>query len=339
MRGSERIEQHAARWLARRDGEGWGVQDEAALESWLAESTAHRVAFVRLQSAWDMGDRLKALGAGIPAGTLPERGRWAGLATPMAREDASAATPRRTRPRLAAMFGLMLAACALALLGWQRYDAAETLTLATTVGELRSVVLADGSQVTLSSDSQLQVRLSRRARRVDLMRGEAFFEVARDADRPFSVLAGERHVVAVGTAFAVRRDPDELRVVVTEGVVRLESRADAQTDRPALLAAGSIAVASRDGVLVRHATLAEAQRHLDWREGFLHFRDTALADAAAEFNRYNTVRIEMGDPAVAALRVGGNFRWSNAEAFARLLEQGFPVRAEREGDRIVLHSR
>ena len=105
------------------------------------------------------------------------------------------------------------------------------------------------------------------------------------------------------------------------------------------LPAGSVATAGRNGVLVRSLPVAEAERYLEWRDGFLTFDDTSLAEAAAEFNRFNTRKLELGDAAVADLRVGGNFRWSNAEGFAHLLEQGFPVRAERRADRIVLYSR
>jgi transmembrane sensor len=90
--------------------------------------------------------------------------------------------------------------------------------------------------------------------------------------------------------------------------------------------------------LVRTGTVEEAERDLDWRNGYVTFRDTPLEEAAAEFNRYNARKIVMGDREVAALRVGGNFRWSNTEAFVRLLEQGFPVRSEQQGDRVVLHS-
>ena len=140
---------------------------------------------------------------------------------------------------------------------------------------------------------------------------------------------------------ADRRDPEEIRVVVTEGKVRLESRAgpDGAAQPVSLLPAGSVATAGRNGVLVRSLPLAEAERYLEWRDGFLTFDDTSLADAAAEFNRFNTRKLELGDATVADLRVGGNFRWSNAEGFAHLLEQGFPVRAERHADRIVLRTR
>ena len=154
------------------------------------------------------------------------------------------------------------------------------------------------------------------------------------------VAAGGHDVVAVGTRFAVRRDGADLRVVVTEGTVRLEPNGNGRSAQPAaLLPAGSIALVRGDAVLVRHVALQDAERLLDWRQGLLAFRDTTLAEAAAEFNRYNTRKLVIGDAEAGALRIGGSFRADNATAFVCLLEQGFPVRADASGDRIVLHSR
>jgi transmembrane sensor len=153
------------------------------------------------------------------------------------------------------------------------------------------------------------------------------------------VSADARHVTAVGTHFSVRRDAATLRVVVVEGTVKLETDGEPSAQPDALLPAGSIAMAGPGGVQVSHTDIADAERLLDWRSGFLSFRDTPLTEAAAEFNRYSARRIVIADPTAAALRVGGNFRWTNADTFVRLLEQGFPVRAENDGDRIVLHSR
>src|SRR5690606_5824072 len=77
MDSSIRIERAAAAWLARRDADGWVARDQDELDDWLAASTAHRVAWLRLQAAWRESGRLKALGAGLPAGQVPVRGRWA----------------------------------------------------------------------------------------------------------------------------------------------------------------------------------------------------------------------------------------------------------------------
>lgn len=351
MTSSTQIERTAAAWLARRDGGRWSDRDQARLDAWLCASTAHRVAFLRLESAWRQSDRLKALGAGLPPGTLPDRGRWAPSPFLGQRDPAnenSHATPA-CAPQAAqrgARLGRYFGAAVVVVLAvsstwtWRHLTAVEQTGYRSGLGELRLVPLADGSRATLSSDSRILVSLSRGERRIDLQQGEAFFDVARDPGRPFVVGAGGRRAVAVGTRFAVRRDQSDLRVVVTEGTVRLETDpAPGQHPQPTtLLPAGSIALATRSGVLVRSGSVDEAEQQLNWRSGFLAFHDTPLAEAAAEFNRYNARKIVMGDAQVAAMRVGGNFRWSNTEVFVRLLEQGFPIRAEHRDDRIVLHS-
>ena len=90
--------------------------------------------------------------------------------------------------------------------------------------------------------------------------------------------------------------------------------------------------------LVRSMAVADAEQLLEWRDGLLFFHNTSLRDAVAEFNRYNTRKIVVADARAAELRVGGHFRWDNVDAFVRLLERGFPVRAEIDDRRIVLRS-
>ena len=346
--GSSRgIELCAAEWLARREFSAWSDDDETALQAWLAADTTHRVAFLRLQAAWSESDRLQALAGGWRQPGPPPRGYWttpAGerieLATrqPERIELATRPPDGRRRVPLIAAAAVLLVACTLATgLGWRSYNRVDSTHLQTALGATGMLPLADGSQATLASDSRIDVRLSRKQRHVALAQGEAFFSVAKDPDRPFVVAAGGHDVVAVGTRFSVRRDGSDLRVVVTEGTVRLESRG---ATRPAsLLPAGSIALVRGNDVLVRSVALDDAERLLDWRQGLLAFRDTTLAEAAAEFNRYNARKLVIGDAQAGALRIGGSFRADNATAFVRLLEQGFPVRADASGDRIVLHSR
>lgn len=342
MASSRQIEQVAAAWLARRDAGPWSEKDRTRLEAWLEESTAHRLAFLRLEAAWRQSDRLKALGAGVPAGTVPARGGWG-----MPAIEANAPARAFRRGRSPAAVALMCTAAVLVLatllgtlaVGWHRYIAVEQASYQTATGGLRDVQLADGSQITLSSNSRVTVTYSHAERLIELKQGEAFFKVAKDADRPFVVRAGERSAIAVGTRYDVRRDDGELRVVVTQGVVRLETAGDAGGQPTTLLPAGSIALASGAGVMVRSGPVQQAEELLDWRRGFISFHDTPLASAVAEFNRYNVRKIVVGDPSIATLRIGGNFRWSNAEAFVRLLEQAFPVHAVRSGDTIVLKRR
>jgi transmembrane sensor len=352
MGTSRQIERDAADWLARRDAAPWSPLDQAALDAWLSAATAHRIAFLRLESAWNESGRLQALGAGVAQGDLPERGRWSRRSfdprkpsSDIAEDPAPALPGARTRTPPRRSFVPLQAAAALLLLilgwSWLRHENVVAESFRTSVGDLRTLRLADGSDATLSSDSEIEVALSRAERHIALRRGEAYFDVSKDPNRPFAVEVGGRRAVAVGTRFSVRRDDnDAVRVIVTEGVVRLESAPVNGVAQPeTLLPAGSVALADRHGVLVRTGSIAEAESDVDWRRGFLVFRDTPLATAVAEFNRYNTRPIVIADAAAAQLRVGGSFRWSNADTFVNLIEQAMPVQAEREAQRIVLRSR
>jgi transmembrane sensor len=338
--GSKRIESIAAAWLARRDSETWCARDQAQLDAWLRESDAHRVAWLRLASAWEQADRLKALGAGVPAGQVPPRGHWTlspyfDARRVLARERAHSARALQM-PVFAAM-AIVFAAAAGVWFLWPRAEPpVQPVVYRTIVGDSSTIRLADGSEAMLNSDTAIAVALSRDERDIDLRRGEAFFEVRKDASRPFVVHVDGRRVVAVGTRFAVRREGDAaLRVVVTHGLVRLESEPGADA-AATLLPAGSVAQVSGDALEIRHLSVDQARELLSWRDGFVVFHDTPLAAAAQEFNRYNTRKLVIGDPSIAGLRVGGHFRWSNQDAFVRLIEQAFPVRAETDGDRIVL---
>jgi transmembrane sensor len=370
MASSRQIELIASTWLARRDTDAWSANDQTQLDTWLQESTAHRVAYLRLDAAWRQSDRLKALGAGVSAGAVPERGAW-GLA-PLAETRAawpelagdddmpartSATTAHRaghpsharrtaptSRPRRLlryAVASFVLIALGSLALGWRHYSAEQQTSYHTAIGGLQDVPLPDGSMITLSSNSRILVTLSRNERRIDLQQGEAFFKVAKDASRPFVVSAGDRRAIAVGTRYDVRRDATDLRVIVTQGVVRLESDngPGGRSQPAALLPAGSIALASDAGVVVSSGPVPQAEELLNWRDGFISFHSTPLSAAVAEFNRYNQHHIVIGDASIGAMRVGGNFRWSNADSFVRLLELGFPVRAERGKDAIVLRRR
>jgi transmembrane sensor len=137
----------------------------------------------------------------------------------------------------------------------------------------------------------------------------------------------------------VRRDGESLRVAVTEGRVRLEDATRRHVMPATLLSAGAVAVADRDGVRVRHLSAREMAALLSWREGLLVFRSTPLADAVAEFNRYSVHKLIVDDPAIATIPVGGSFAWTNAEAFARVLEQGFGLHVERVRNEIHLRAK
>jgi transmembrane sensor len=338
---SERIEAEAAQWLARRDSGRWTEADEAAFAAWQDESTAHRVAVIRLQAVWRRADRLQALGAGVPRGEIPPPGHWrlsgfpdrAAVSAAHARGSDRSLLPRAQfhLRALAATILVMLGA----VLGWYSLGRG-TNTYSTAIGSMEVVPLADGSRITLNTDSAMRVELSPTERRVRLDRGEAFFEVAKDPTRRFVVHAGDKRIVAVGTKFSVFNSDGAVRVVVTEGLVEVTTADSAIAVPVTSVSAGSIAQAGSAGVVVQKLSVAEAESSLSWRSGYIALRDTPLAEAVAEFNRYNEKQIVIADPELADLRVGGNVRTTNVVAFVHVLERGFPVRATDLGDRIVL---
>jgi transmembrane sensor len=349
MESSRQIEEGAAAWLAKRDSGHWSEEDECELQTWLDASTANTVAFIRLEAVWGEARRLKALGAGVQPNVVPPANAWRfppffeprNTGTEVSSSGAPASAPatqlhRRGWLRYAVAAGLVLVA--VSALTW--YVARSGQYYHTPVGGLESVPMADGSKVTLNTDSAIRLAVTEKERGVLLERGEAFFDVAKDPGRPFVVRAGSKRVIAVGTRFSVRRTSDDVRVFVTEGTVRVEG---ASTPDAALseggaifLAAGSVARAGDSGILVQKRPLADVEDYLTWRAGYVTFRETPLAEAIAEFNRYNDRKMIIRDPEVAAIRVSGKFRSNRFEAFVRLLEQGFPIQAQREGDRIVL---
>jgi transmembrane sensor len=338
---SERIEVAAAGWFARQQSGDWTDADEAQLSGWLDSATAHRVAFIRLKAARQYSARLKALGAGVSSGVIPPRHSWG--FSPLFRQQADevlepasplhAPAARTLRAWPYALAATVLVAVCVAS-AWY-FPASDIEVYRTKIGATDTIALSDGSQVTLNTASRVRVALNETERRIELTEGEAFFNVARDTRRPFTVIAGEKHIVAVGTRFSVRRDAGDVRVVVTEGRVRLEERGD-QHAPATQLDAGAVAQTRGPAVQVQQRLLPEAEQLLSWRTGYVTFRDTDLAEAVIEFNRYSPRKIAIEDPAIAHIRIGGNFRTDNVDAFLWLLENGFPIRVEHRGNGIVL---
>ena len=361
------IEEAAGNWFAKRESGEWTAVDQEHFEQWLNESPLHRVAYLRIEHVWERAERLRALGGSTPQ--VPPPGKWVLSPFFEAKGTVSSAEEARAKRFLSSARGYGFAVAASVALAvaaaaaW--YFSNPGSYFRTPVGGLESVPLADGSRVTLNTDSAIRVTVTPHERGVELERGEAFFEVAHDPNRPFVVSAGRQRVVAVGTQFSVRRDGEDVEVIVSEGTVRLEPSElprGVQGDRKAtlssspgsrdsvpfgssgsaevvLLPAGSVAHAGDAGVLVQEESPAQAEESLSWRSGVLVFHDMTLAEAVAEFNRYNTRQIVIEDPAVAGLRIAGNFRATNVEAFVRLLEHGYPLRVEQQETQVVLKAR
>lgn len=337
------IEEQAARWLARRNDGGCSENDEAEFQAWLEQSTGHVVAYLRLQAAWQQAARLKALNTGRSPALEGWRFTSFSPDTPAVGETEANAQAKALSKRRAPVLSAIAASVVLAVVSatvWYLWPIGQNYR--TPVGGFASVPMKDGSNITLNTDSQIRIAVTETERHVDLQQGEAFFEVAKDPQRPFIVTVGKRRVIAVGTAFSVYRDGDDVRVAITEGRVKIEDTAaspaaEQNFDTDILtISAGTVARATNDGVLVQKKPIPEIEGDLSWRTGYLSFRDTTLAAVVAEFNRYNDAKIFIEDPTIASIRVSGKFRSTQFDAFIRLLEQGFPVQARNSGGEIFL---
>ncbi|MEJ0039600.1 MAG: FecR domain-containing protein [Gammaproteobacteria bacterium] len=193
---TNQIEEAASDWLIRRESGQWTTTDQARFEQWLDASTLNRVAFLRLEQAWEESARIKALGAGIPGDLPPPPGRWnltpffETRQTPSQGRGPGSDTITGTRRRLAIAASILLTAAA-SIAAYQFWSGSGD-RYTTPVGGLASVPIRDGSKITLNTNSQVRVALTKAERRVDLRQGEVFFEVAKDPMRPFVVEAGKK---------------------------------------------------------------------------------------------------------------------------------------------------
>jgi transmembrane sensor len=224
---------------------------------------------------------------------------------------------------------------------WVIHTVGGPTTFSTSIGGFQRIVLEDRSTIELNTDSEVRVALTPQLRRVELVRGEAIFEVAHDAVRPFIVSAGRTAVRAVGTKFDVRRLGNSVEVTVDEGKVAvgepslLESRADLLAISIPL-SAGQSALASGSGVQLKQLPKREMARKLAWQNQMLVFDSDTLADVAAQFNRYNMRQLVITDPNLATLRIGGYFRPTNLDAFISVLQSDFGISVNSDGNRLLL---
>jgi transmembrane sensor len=309
---AEEVESIAADWLARED-RGLSAEESSQMEIWLEQSVLHKVSYLRLKEAWQRADRLAAL-------------------------KAPAMMMKRDRRRASPVAGLAVAAGLTLLVGsaaWMLWPSAKPAggDFATGVGHMESLRLADGTQVELNTNTRLHTDLTAASRTVMLESGEAYFDVAHDDKRPFTVYAGNRRITDIGTKFSVFRDGDDVRVTVREGKVRVDVLNQAVA--PVLAEAGHVVVTKGGETLVIQKDGTQITDDLSWRDGVLVFHQQTLAEAADQFNRYNERQILVEGPA-RKIRIGGRFKADNVDVFVLLLHRGFGLSVNEQGRTIVV---
>jgi transmembrane sensor len=309
------VEQRAAEWLERRACESWNEVNETELESWLAQSPAHAVAFMRLEAAWDRTARLIA------------------LQKPMRRANAS--TEPSSRVPVLKIAAAVVVTAAVSVGGSLLALHQQTQTFATTIGGREALSLVDGSKIELNTDTVLRMAEGSAQRKVWLDRGEAYFDIKHDAAHPFVVMVGNHRVTDLGTKFIVRQEGDRVEVKLLEGSARLDAN-DGTPAQTAVLKPGDVAVATASTTSVTRKPMKELANELGWRRGVLMFDHTTLAEAVAEFNRYSRQKLVIADPQVAKLEIGGTFPSDDVKLFGRATRIALGLRVEDRGNTIVI---
>jgi transmembrane sensor len=350
---NEQIYQEASEWFVRmRDGE-----DSPGLMEWLRRSPEHVSAYLDIAAIW-----MEAKNVEVDSDLHPA----ARIAAALADKEVAELTPRgeqQTARRSRSRRGWLAFAASVAFLilgsGVQWY-LSEYPTYATGLGEQRSIALRDGSTIALNSASRVRVHLTDQRRTIELLRGQALFHVAKDASRPFIVHAEDTAVRAVGTVFDVHRMGDGAVVTVVEGAVLVERKAPASAARRTELDArgaeeagggsgyGSTRqpfvsvrlTAGKQAVIRSEAALelkpVNVQVAIGWTRRELIFEFTPLAEAAAEFNRYNERRLIIEGDELRAFKISAVFRSTDPGALVRYLKSLPGVRIQENESSVVI---
>ena len=310
------VEMRAAEFVERRDDADWTDSDEQHFAQWLEESSAHRVAFLRLNASWQRTERLAAL-------KTPAFG-------------ASAATPQAKRFRFlsaAAAFGLVLVSGGFlaTYLSAPRYD-----TYATTIGGHETLKLHDGTRIELNTNTLVRVAQTPSSRLVKLERGEAYFDVRHDEKRPFIVATDSGRIVDIGTKFSADIEGGKLKLSLLEGRIRFETKDASGHARQVQLVPGQTLVSDAGSITLSRKAPHELTSDLAWRSGMLDFHETSLAEAAAQFNRYNETKIVISDPRASRETINGKLPTNDLEEFERMARNIFGLHAVKRGNELVL---
>ena len=336
-----RIDLQAAEWVVKHD-EGLTAAEQDSFFQWLAEDPRHGVAYAEHRQAWQESDLLA---------------EWRPEHSEEPNPDLLATRPIRGKLlKLWGGVGAALAACiAIALFldlgGSDRSGVNRGLDNAHFIAAAYEYrVLSDGTELDLNAGSEIRVAYTEGRRLVELLSGEVYFKVAKNPRRPFVVRVDGTEVRALGTAFNVKFQPNELEVVVTEGRVRWQRSLDdsAKSKEPGEevsfqneLVSGQRSFISLDEPKAMPLVEAIAEEQIDsiltWRHELLDFESTRLIEAVEEFNRRNRVQLVIADPELNDKTIVATVRSDNVERFVLLLDLALGVEVDRgTPDEIIL---
>ena len=352
---SKEIEAQAALWIMRAEDNDMSAAQQQEFQTWLISSYKHREAYTKLAALWGSLDILEELNdhaAAVDHQQSPKN--TAKTSGPTLWERLIGLRPFITARALSAKTYSVSAFATIALIGilglsYQIINNLNQLhqgSYITALGEQQTINLPDGSAIQINTNSQVDVTYTETARIIRLVSGEAYFDVAPNKQKPFSVYAGNGVVTAVGTAFSVFLRNEKIDVIVEEGSVALASRpsgsnlsetnsiaqANSQPQAPlGVITAGQKAIFEKTVESLDMVAPATIQRKLSWRQGRLAFAGEPLAEVVASVSRYTDVTIDIDDPSLRELPIAGSFNVGEVDAMIEALEIMIDLRIERIG--------
>lgn len=314
------IDDAAIIWAARSE-RGLNEAERAELDQWLEADPRRLGAFVRAQAAWIHAERAAALGA-MPEGIVREDGG------PQAGMPQEVERPMPSRPdRRMVLGGGAAIAASLAAVAWVRR--APPRTLESGIGEIRKLLLADGTTLLLDTDTKVEIEAGSSERRLTLTRGRVFLDVVRHAAAALVIDVGGLALDMAEGAFGIEAMAERpvvalvikgtLGVSQSDGLLRSPVRRVVGEGRELSLAPG----ASLRTAGLRALAPAARDRLLAWRDGMISFGGEALATAVRAFDRYGPVRIVIADPDLARQKITGLFRADDPRGFAATVAASF----------------
>lgn len=354
----QQIAEQAGLWLARIE-RGLSGEERKLIESWLAENGAHADALTELASIWDDMAVLEELSDLFP---LPEESP----ANSAAEQKGFRRWPIYTVATMLAVFALFITLTTVTDIGipeihkiaklpaleLKEYHSPADATLQlpgeqyeTAIGEQSKVNLPDGSVITLNTATRVLVNYDENSREIILEHGEGYFEVAKDHQRPFRVIANNNLVQAVGTAFNVDySNTRQLEVTVTEGQVKLVSPKKVKQilltgslPKESLVSSGqSATIASSDQHTLKNVSKEEIDKQLAWQQGMIVFEREPLNKALSELSRYTLVEFVLTDKQMENILVGGYFKSGDIEGLLLALKENFNITSRKDDSGRIL---
>ena len=327
------IDAEACEWLMLTQERALNQAEQQKFSAWLAADEAHASSLQELENVWSGLGELDNI-----AELRRDKSSEVGL---LNRFSALFSLDNFRLPQVGGAFAMVLLATVV-LLAPQFQSAPSVKTYETAVSETLSLTLADGSKVTLGALSQIDVSFTEDRRQVDLNHGQAFFEVSKDASRPFYVSTKSAVVRVVGTRFDVRRDKDEIKVSVEEGIVEVVRKsgrtfptniAGELPELKTLLAGQQINVSSQ---LMSEIMPIDSSALASWRDGRLVYQNARLSEVIADANRYYPGSITLGAEHLKNLQVTTSYSVDQVETMVSMLEQSLPLVVHRDADGRIL---